>query len=60
MASITYDGVTYTEEEWALKAEAEIGKLCDEHQRVIKRGKYGNFCGGKDKYGRWCTGVVKK
>ena len=29
-----------------------IGKLCPTHGTVIKAGKYGNWCGEKDLYGK--------
>lgn len=58
--TFTKDGVSYTDEEWWNKKEAEVGQLCVEHNKVIKKGKYGNWCGGKDQFGRWCEGVVKK
>ena len=33
-----------------------IGKPCPYHpNRVVKDGKWGIWCGGKDELGRWCS-----
>ena len=37
--------------------KAQIGKECQFHPgRIIKDGKWGNWCGGKTEVGTWCEG----
>lgn len=36
-----------------------IGKRCIIHNRIIKDGRYGLWCGGKDEEGRWCEGIIE-
>jgi hypothetical protein len=34
-----------------------VGKQCPLHpHRIIKEGKWGLYCGEKDKFGVWCNG----
>lgn len=49
----------FSEEEFEIWIDYEIGKPCLYHpNNIIKRGKYGNWCGSKDKFGRWCSGSM--
>ena len=36
--------------------DEQIGQRCNKHHTIIKRGKYGNWCGTKDEFGRYCEG----
>lgn len=33
-----------------------IGKPCPVHNRTLKEGRYGLYCGAKDEFGTWCNG----
>lgn len=41
------------------KIKEEVGKTCIKHNKTIKQGRYGNWCGGKDSLGRWCPGYTE-
>lgn len=48
---------SYTQKELDAWAKYEIGKPCLKHpDRIMKKGKYGPWCGGKDELGNWCDG----
>lgn len=37
--------------------EYSVNKPCPKHpNKLIKKGKWGNYCGEKDELGRWCGG----
>jgi len=38
----------------------EKGDICILHNKTIKSGKYGNYCGTKELTGRWCQGWVNR
>ena len=45
-----------TEKEYNKFWDDQIGKPCEIHGTIIKKGKYGNWCGQRTKYGTWCVG----
>lgn len=40
-------------DEWV---EAQVGQPCKEHGSIIKKGKWGNWCGQRTELGTYCTG----
>lgn len=48
--------MTITEQEYNDWLDSQVGKPCEKHGTLIKKGKYGNWCGRKDEAGRWCEG----